>query len=183
MVEELKDLGQLTSSLRMAGGAHIYETTNSWTRRMLRKARLLTAALGFGCNLVIAGGLPASAEPRVVAEGDGITVYENAIKRADGGTGMLLIARLDPRRMTISVVEGNEAPPAAVPWSVTVNGSYFNEAGTPVERVPTASSGVGMGGVRSSIRAILPLTSPMIWQCNPPPSSGKRQADKRGSRQ
>jgi hypothetical protein len=99
---------------------------------MLRKARLLTAALGFGCNVVIAGGLPASAEPRVVAEGDGITVYEHAIKRADGGTGMLLIARLDPRRMTISVVEGNEPPPAAPPWSVTVNGSYFNEAGTPV---------------------------------------------------
>ena len=99
---------------------------------MLRKARLLTAALGIGWNLVIAGGLPASAEPRVVAEGDGITVYEHAIKRADGGTGMLLIARLDPRRMTISVVEGNEAPPAAPPWSVTVNGSYFNEAGTPV---------------------------------------------------
>jgi hypothetical protein len=45
---------------------------------------------------------------------------------------MLLIARLDPRRTAISVVEGNEAPPAAVPWSVTVNGSYFNEAGTPV---------------------------------------------------
>ncbi len=70
---------------------------------MLRKARLLTAALGFGCILVIAGGLPASAEPRVVAEGGGITVYEHAIKRADGGTGMLLIARLDPRRMTTSV--------------------------------------------------------------------------------
>jgi hypothetical protein len=34
--------------------------------------------------------------------------------------------------MTISVVEGNEPPPAAPPWSVTVNGSYFNEAGTPV---------------------------------------------------
>jgi len=34
--------------------------------------------------------------------------------------------------MTASVVVGNEAPPAAVPWSVTVNGSYFNEAGTPV---------------------------------------------------
>src|SRR5215207_1518902 len=107
-------------------------TENCWTRRMLRKARPLTAALGIGWNLVIAGGLPASAEPRVVAEGDGITVYEHAMKRADGGTGTLLIARLDPRRMTTSVVHGNEAPPAAVPWSVIVNGSYFNEAGTPV---------------------------------------------------
>jgi hypothetical protein len=101
------------------------------------------------------------------------------MKRADGGTGMLLIARLDPRRMKISVVEGNDATPAAGPWSVTVNGSYFNEAGTPVYhlregsrvfapfRKGAKSFGVGMGGVRSSIRAILRLTSRTIWQCNP----------------
>ena len=159
---------------------------------MLRKARLLTAALGIGWNLVI-GGLPASAEPRVVAEGGGITVYEHAIKRADGGTGTLLIARLDPRRMTISVVEGNEAPPAAVPWSVTVNGSYFNEAGTPVYHLregsrvfapfrkgPMASFGVGMGGVRSNIRAIFPLTSLTIWHCNPPRVFWKKAGRLRG---
>jgi hypothetical protein len=99
---------------------------------MYRKARLLTAALGIGWSLVIAGGLPASAVAQVVAEGDGITVYEHVVEGADGGTGMLLIARLDPRRMRTSVVEGNEAPPVAVPWAVTINGSYFDEAGTPV---------------------------------------------------
>ena len=127
---------------------------------MLRKAWLLTAALGIGWNLVIAGGLPASAEPRVVAEGDGITVYEHAIKRADGGTGMLLIARLDPRRMTISVVKENEAPPAAVPWSVTVNGSYFNEAGTPVYHLRTSrpspmAYSLGRSHTRSASRPLI----------------------------
>src|SRR5918992_6104887 len=117
MVEELKGLGQRSPHFGGQGQHPAMNTTNSWTRRMLRKAWLLTAALGIGWNLVIAGVLPAPAEPRAVAEGDGITVYEHAIKRADGGTGMLLIARLDPRRMTISVVKENEAPPAAVPWS------------------------------------------------------------------
>ena len=190
MVEELKRRGQCTSLFRWQGPRPSMNTTSSRTRRMLRKARLLIAALGFGWYLVIAGGLPASAEPRVVAEGDGTTVYERAVERADRGTGILLIARLDPKRMAMSVVEGNEAPPASVLWSVTINGSYFSEAGTPVYHLREGSrvfapfgkgtnavSGAGRGGVRSSIPASLPLTSPMISLCNRAASSGGREAN------
>ena len=69
-------------------------------RKMLRKFRLLTSGLSVGCNLLTAGVLPAAAEPRVAAQSDGITIFEDAVDRADGGTGTLLMARLDPRRMT-----------------------------------------------------------------------------------
>ena len=65
--------------------------------------------------------------------------------------------------MTIGIVEGNESVPADAPWSVTSNGSYFNEGGTPVNhtcamaillrpsaREPTPFSGAGMASVQSS---------------------------------
>ena len=99
---------------------------------MREKFLLRTAALALPWILLIGGALPAAAEPRVVAEDDGITVLENAVERADGGTGTLLIARIEPSSMTVGVVEGEDPPPTDAPWSVTINGSYFSEAGRPV---------------------------------------------------
>ena len=61
---------------------------------MLYNFRLLTAALSLECYVVRAAVLPASAEPRVLANSDGITVFEDAIERADGGTCALVVARL-----------------------------------------------------------------------------------------
>jgi hypothetical protein len=100
---------------------------------MLAKYLLRTAAVAVAWSLQMTGALPASAEPRVVAEGDGITVIENAVERADGGTGTLLIARIQPRSMTVGVVKGEDPQTGTdAPWSVTINGSYFSEAGRPV---------------------------------------------------
>lgn len=99
---------------------------------MNRKSSLFAAALALVCVSQAGGAATASAEPRVVGEAPGITVFEDAIERADGGTGTLLIVRLEPSRMTTGIVEGNEPVPAGAPWSVTINGSYFDEGGTPV---------------------------------------------------
>ena len=97
---------------------------------MLVKFRLFATALAFSFQTFSL--LPAFAEPRIVAMADGITVYEDAVDRPGGGTGTLLVARLEPKRISTGVVEGNDPPPTDAPWSVTINGSYFDEDGTPV---------------------------------------------------
>lgn len=100
---------------------------------MIRRFRLFTlAALTLGSVVPLAGFLPAAAEPRIVAQGDGITIFEDAVVRPDGGAGTLLIARIDPERSTAHIVQGTDVPPADAPWSVTINGSYFDRSGEPL---------------------------------------------------
>lgn len=97
---------------------------------MLLPIRLLATALAFASQMF--GLLPALAQPRVVGKADGITVFEDSVARATGGTGSLLVARLEPSRMSTGVVEGSASLPTGSPWSVTINGSYFDDAGTPL---------------------------------------------------
>jgi hypothetical protein len=100
--------------------------------QMIRRVRLFPAALTIALMMQVPSVPAASAEPRVVAQGAGITVFEDAVARADGGTGPLLVVRLEPDRMTPAIVEKGDPPPEDAPWSVTINGSYFNEDGTPL---------------------------------------------------
>ena len=122
---------------------------------MLRRAWLFTiAALTFGSAAQVIVAPSADAEPRGVATADGLTVFQESVARADGGTGTLLIARVDPKRMTTRVVEANDAPPADAPWSVTINGSYFNEGGTPLYHL------------RDGVRVLAPFrkgTNAVFW--------------------
>jgi hypothetical protein len=98
---------------------------------MLRRSRLFIAIL-LSWMLPIPGLLPAASEPRIVAEENGITLFEDVVPRPDGGRGMLLIARIDPAHMKAEIVQGSSSPPVDAPWSVVINGSYFDRSGRPV---------------------------------------------------
>ena len=99
---------------------------------MICSFRLFAAGFTVALMIQVPSALTASAKPQLAAKGAGITVFEVTVPRADGGTGTLLVARLEPERMTVGIVERSDPPPVDAPWSVTINGSYFNEDGTPV---------------------------------------------------
>lgn len=100
---------------------------------MLRKStRFTTVVLIFAWISQIAGLTSVFAEPRVVNRDDGLTLFEDVVDRADGGTGTILVARIEPDKMRLRVIAGNEPPPDNTSWSVTINGSFFDERGTPI---------------------------------------------------
>lgn len=103
---------------------------SSQTLSVFRPAWLVATVLSLATLVVSL--TPAFADPRAVAKADGITVFEEAVDRPNGGTGTLLVARLAPQHMRTSVVESNDPPAADAPWSVTINGSYFNHTGKPL---------------------------------------------------
>ena len=99
---------------------------------MTSKTTLFTIVLTFAWNSQIAGVVSSYAEPQVVDRDDGLTIFEDEVERADGGTGKILVARIDPEKMTLRVIAGNDPPPADASWSVTINGSFFDEHGAPL---------------------------------------------------
>ena len=94
---------------------------------MLSKSTFFTILL-----LTFAWHSGSFAKPRVLDRDNGLTIFESEVDRSDGGTGKILVARIEPDKTTLRVVTGNDAPPVDASWSVTINGSFFDERGTPL---------------------------------------------------